>query len=257
VRRDRGARAAIRPLIVAHRGSSGTAPENTLAAFKQAIDDHADMIELDVRMSKDYELVVLHDRGVRRTTNAKGSIWNLTLGDLRRFDAGSWFHRKFSEERIPSLRQVIDILPQHLRLNIEVKTDGDRRKNLAFQESLILLLREKNFVQRATVSSFDHKFLQRLHKLDPDILIGVLYSPIRDVAKSPSKLARKTGASAFICAISQLRKKFVEEAHANSIKLGCYGVNKRKQLEKAMKSGVELVITDHPKEIRDWLRKMK
>jgi glycerophosphoryl diester phosphodiesterase len=243
-----------KPLIVAHRGSSGVAPENTLAAFRQAIDDSADMIELDVRMTKDFELVVLHDRNVRRTTNGKGDIWDLVANDLRRLDAGSWFNKKFSAERIPTLRQVIEILPSHVQLNIEVKTDGERRRNLAFQESLILLLRERQFVHRVTVSSFDHKFLQRLNKLDSDIRIGALYSPLRDIGKLPSRLTHRIGARAFVCSIAQLTKRFAEDARANEIVLGCYGVNNRKQFEKAMKFDVRMIITDWPAKLRAYLR---
>lgn len=247
----------MKPLVVAHRGSSGVAPENTLAAFKRAIDDGADMIELDVRMTKDLELVVLHDRSIRRTTGARGYICHISLADLRRLDAGSWFHSSFSDERIPTLSQVIDILPAHLKLNIEVKIDGERRKNLAFQESLILLLREKNFVSRATVSSFNHKFLRRLHTLDSEILIGALYSPVRDLAKSASRLARNAGARAFVCSIAQLKKRFTADAHSNGIMLGCYGVNTRRQFDKAMQAGVEMIITDYPKDVRTWLEKQK
>jgi glycerophosphoryl diester phosphodiesterase len=247
----------VRPLIVAHRGSSGDAAENTLAAFSQAIADRADMIELDVRMTRDFELVVLHDRSVRRTTDGTGNIWRLTLSDLRGLDAGSWFAPAFFRERVPTLRQVIELLPPHMTLNIEVKTDGDRRKNLAFQESLILLLREKDFVRRATVSSFNHRFLRRLHALAPEISIGALYSPVRDIAKTPAKLVHSAGATAFICSISQLSKRIVADVHANGIVLGCYGVNKRKQFEKAMNAGVAMIITDYPKDVRGWLNKRK
>lgn len=249
-----------KPLIVAHRGSSGVAPENTLAAFRQAIDDRADMIELDVRMTKDSELVVLHDRSVHRTTNGRGKVLDLTLADLRTLDAGSWVSNKFAGERIPTLRQVMNILPPHLQLNVEVKTDGqrldsssERRKRITFEESLILLIREKHFVHRVIVSSFDHRFLRRFHALDPAIPVGALYSPVRDIAKKPSAIVRATGATAFICSIVQLQKRFAEDAGANKIMLACYGVNTLKQLNKAMKFGVEMVITDCPKEMRRYV----
>lgn len=241
------------PLIAAHRGSSGVAPENTIAAFKQAIADGADMIELDVRMTGDFELVVLHDRTVRRTTNAQGRIWNLALADVRSFDAGSWFGDEFAGERIPLLRSVIDILPPHVLLNIEVKTDGDRRKRHALAESLILLLREKSFLSRVLVSSFNHKFLFRLHSIHPALRTGALYMPVRDTGRKPSTLARRIGASSFICSIAQLRKRHADDVHANGMTLVCYGVNTRRQLNKAVKWGVDIIITDHPKEMRTYL----
>ncbi len=246
-------RGRIRPLIAAHRGSSGAAPENTIAAFNRAIADGADMIELDVRLTGDFELVVLHDRSVRRTTGAKGRIKDLTIADLRTFDAGSWFSTEFAGERVPLLRAVIDILPPHVQLNIEVKTDGDRRKRQALEESLVLLLREKNFLSRVLVSSFDHKFLMRLHSVYPAIRTGALYMPVRDTGRKPSTLARRIGASAFICSIAQLRKRHADDIRENKLTLVCYGVNTRRQLDKAVKWGVDIIITDHPKKIRQYI----
>ena len=102
-----------RPLVVAHRGSSGTAPENTMAAFRLAVAAGADMIEFDVRMTRDFELVVHHDRSLGRTSDGSGRIWDLTLGDLRGSDAGSWFAKKFAGERIPTLRQVLEEIMVH------------------------------------------------------------------------------------------------------------------------------------------------
>jgi glycerophosphoryl diester phosphodiesterase len=241
-------------LIVAHRGSSGVAPENTLAAFRQAVDDGADMIELDVRMTKDFELVVLHDRTVQRTTDGRGNIWSMTHAELRDLDAGSWFNKKFAEERIPTLRQVFDILPPSIQINIEAKTDGKRRRLSAFEKSLVLLILETESQQRVLVSSFDHGFLRRLHQLDPDIQLGALYVPVRDLTKRPSSIARRVGATAFTCSIAKINKRLAGDAHANNITLGCYRVNTATQLEKALKFGVKMIITDHPKQIRKLLK---
>ena len=238
------------PLVVAHRGSSGNSPENTLAAFRQAISDGADMIELDVRMTKDFELVVLHDRSAYRTTGRRRKIWDLTLADLRSLDAGSRFSKKFADERIPSLRQVIDILPPTMSLNVEVKTDGDRRKRIALEESLYLVLREKDFLARTIVSSFDHKFLHRLHNVHPEIRTAVLHIPVRNMTRKPSAIVQKLGATGFTCSITQLRKRMADDVHANNITLACYGVNTHRQFEKAMKLGVDVVITDWPKEMQ-------
>ncbi|MBI5473052.1 MAG: glycerophosphodiester phosphodiesterase [Ignavibacteriae bacterium] len=239
-------------MIVAHRGSSGKAPENTLAAFRQAIDDGADMIELDVRMTRDFELVVFHDRSVHRITGRRGRIWELTLAELRRLDAGSWFGKKFSGERIPTLRQVIEMLPANVSLNIEVKTDGDRRKGHALEESLLLVLHERNFLSRAIVSSFNHTFLLRLHHVHPEVRTAVLHFPVRNITRKPSAIVKRLGAMAFTCSVAQLRTRLVDDIHSHHLTLGCYGVNTRRQLEKAMRFGVDVVITDWPAEVRKW-----
>lgn len=238
-----------RPLVVAHRGSSGSAPENTMAAFRMAVEEGVDMIELDIRMTKDFELVVHHDADLRRTTNGSGFIWEKTLDELKYLDAGSWYSRKFAGERIPTLREVIDLLPANINLNIEVKSDGDVRRGISFEDACIRVIREKGFAHRVLVSSFDHKFLCRFHKLDPAIRIGALYLPVRDAVKKPSTLQRRLGASAFICSRTQLRKRFIVDAHQHDIMVACYVVNTVRQLERMIRFGVDAVVTDFPRRI--------
>ncbi|MBI4534980.1 MAG: glycerophosphodiester phosphodiesterase [Ignavibacteriae bacterium] len=242
-----------KPLIVAHRGSSGSAPENTMAAFELAVAEGADMIELDVRMTRDYHLVVHHDRNVRRTTNGVGNVWDLTLDDLKRLDAGSWYSSRFTGEHIPTLCEVLSFLPATILVNIEVKTDGERRKRLAFGESLILTILEKKVQDRIIVSSFDHGFIKQVHKLHPAIRTGALYVPVRDAVRKPSTLAHRLGCDAFICSRTQLRRRFADDAHAHSIFLGCYTINTGAELKKALRYDVDAVITNYPRRIRQLL----
>ncbi len=242
-------KAKQRPLVVAHRGSSGSAPENTLAAFRKAVSDGADMIELDVRMTKDFHLVVHHDQNVRRTTNASGNIWEKTLQELRMLDAGSWFSPRFRGEQIPTLRQVLEMLPPFMRVNIEAKTDGDPRAKIHFEECCILIILEKKFEDRVLVSSFDQKFLRRMHEFFPTIKTGALYVPIRDMRRTPSTIARRIGTSAFACSVSQLKERFVTDAHTHKLTLACYTVNTKRDLELVTRLGVDAVITDFPKRV--------
>lgn len=238
-----------RPLVVAHRGSSGSAPENTMAAFRQAVAAGADMIEFDVRMTRDFELVVHHDRSLGRTSNGSGRIWDLTLDDLRGIDAGSWYSRKFSGERIPTLRQVLEELPFSLGLDIEVKTDGDRRWGVALPESVLLLVRETRREDSVLVSSFDHRFLRRLHHLDPALRLGALLVPVRDGFRSPSQIAKRAGAAMLICSRTQLRARHVRDARRTGLALAVYGVNTPADLAVASRAGVDAVITDYPARI--------
>lgn len=236
-----------RPLVVAHRGASGSAPENTMAAFRKAAIEGTDMIELDVRLTKDFHVVVHHDRNVRRTTGGKGNIWNLNLQQLRALDAGSWFHQKFERERIPTLREVMEfLLPTRVNLNIEVKTDGDPRKHTHFEECVILIIMEKRFEERVLVSSFDHKFLKRLRELFPHITTGALYHPVRDVRKRPSTLCSRIGANVFICGHTQLHQRMIDDAHAHKLALATYGVNTPQQFDRVITLGVDAVVTDWP-----------
>jgi glycerophosphoryl diester phosphodiesterase len=218
-----------------------------MAAFRKAVIDGADMIELDVRLTKDFHIAVHHDRNVRRTTGCKGNIWNLNLQQLRALNAGSWFHQKFGRERIPTLREVMEfLLPTRVNLNIEVKTDGDPRKRAHFEECVILIIMEKRFEERSLVSSFDHKFLKRLRELFPDIKTGALYHPVRDVGRKPSTLCSKIGASAFICSHTQLHQRMIDDVRSHKLMLATYGVNTPQQFDKVVSLDVDAVVTDWP-----------
>ena len=252
--RRTGAMQRSKPLVVAHRGSSGSAPENTLAAFRLALEEGAESVELDVRMTRDFHLVVHHDQSVRRTTNGSGFIWEKTLQEIRLLDAGSWFSPRFKGEQIPTLRQVLELIPPHIQVNVEAKTDGDPRTGIHFEESCILIILEKSAEDRVLVSSFDHKFLRRMHSLYPNIKTGALLVPVRDLRKTPSSISRSIGTSAFACSVAQLRKRFVDDAHAQGVTVACYTVNTPQQLAKAVKLGVDAVITDVPKRILKALK---
>ncbi len=244
-----------RLLVVGHRGSSGTAPENTLAAFRQAIDAGADMVELDIRMTRDFHFVVIHDRTVDRTTNGHGPVWEKSLQELKLLDAGSWFSARFRGEQIPTLREVMDILPPRVGLNIEVKTDGDPRPGRALEESLVLILREQRMEGPCLVSSFDHRHLRRLHRLDPDLRLGALYHPVRDIARKPSSICRSTGATAFICSRAQLRRRLVDDVRRHVIFLAVYGVNSPSDLATVRRYDPGAVVSDFPAKMVRALRR--
>ncbi len=244
------------PLVVAHRGASGIAPENTMVAFQKAISQGADMVEFDIRMTKDFHIVVHHDRDIRRTTGGRGAIWDLTLQQIRTYDAGSWFDQRFSGQQIPTLRQVLELIPPHMGINIEAKTDGDPRRKLAFEEVCILIVMEKKAEDRVIVSSFDHRFLERMHKLHPRIRTGSLSMPLRDARKKPSTLSAKLGTSAFICSRTMLTRKLVQDAHEKKLIVGAYVINTKDHLQEAVDLGVDAIVTDFPGRIVPLLKKM-
>ena len=236
-------------VIIAHRGSSGTAPENTLAAFRLAVKEGADMIELDVRLTADRHLVVFHDRRLGRTAGGHGPIWTKTLAELRGLDAGTWFGQRFRGEKIPTLHEVFRAVPRKVGINVEVKTDGDPRKKADLEEVLLAAIRTEAEERTILVSSFNHALLRRLHRLAPHLTLGALYMPVRDVGKRPSALAHRLGVSAFICSRSQLRKRFVRNAHHHALAVLVYGVNTARHLARARRFGVDGIITDFPEKM--------
>jgi glycerophosphoryl diester phosphodiesterase len=237
-------------LLIAHRGSSGVAPENTLTAFHRAVHDGADMIELDVRLSADGVPVVIHDRRLFRTTGIRGKVREWAASDLEELDAGSWFDRSYAGEGIPRLATVLRLLPAKVGLNVEVKTDGDRRRRAMMMEKLGNVLSSAAGKRALLVSSFDHAFLQRLHRRVPALPLGVLYLGVRDLGRSPVRLARRAGATVFVCSRSQLQARWVRMAHAENIRVLVYGVNIVRHLLLLRDRGVDGVITDEPAQLR-------
>ncbi len=165
--------------LFAHRGVSGEAPENTLAAFKAAAESGAHGIELDVQLTKDGQIVVIHDETIDRTTNGTGYVKDMAWEQLRTYDAGSWFHPSFQGESIPSLEEVLDVVTAHhdsMIINIELKNDQIDYPQL--EEKVLELLNEKGMIEQTIISSFNPESLKRVRELDPDIETGFLFEGI-------------------------------------------------------------------------------
>jgi len=160
-------------LNIGHRGAAGHSPENTLASIRKAIELNVDMIEIDVYYI-DNELILLHDDRVDRTTDADGYVWNYTFEQLRELNAGQG-------EKIPTLKEAIDIIPNHIQVNIEIKGRTATRPVIEFIRSYTNSAKEKS---RFLVSSFIHQELKLAKKLDKDIRIGAL------CCAEPVKLAK-------------------------------------------------------------------
>ena len=140
-----------KPLNFAHRGASGHAPANTMAAFLLAAEMGADGIELDVHLSADVELVVIHDHAVDSTTDGQGPVSALSLAELQQLDAGSWFAPRFAGERIPTLRQVLEAVGQRLLINVEIKVaPGHHPPTL--EREVVRLIEEGGMVDRVLIS---------------------------------------------------------------------------------------------------------
>jgi glycerophosphoryl diester phosphodiesterase len=162
------------PLIIAHRGYSSAAPENTMAAFSKAMDAGADMLELDVSLSRDACPVIIHDDGLERTTNGSGLVEDHDLEALRKLDAGSWFHEDFAGEGIPLLSEVCKGFAGRLFINVELKSlQGNERRTLLV-EVVTDLTSSGKLLDTLLFSSFDHDLLFSLRQNLEQAHIGVL-----------------------------------------------------------------------------------
>lgn len=233
-----------RPLRIGHRGAAGTHPENTLASFRQAVALGVDGVEFDVQRTRDGHLVVLHDPTLDRTTNRCGLVRDLTLDEVRRADAGSWKGPQFAGERVPTLREVIRELPASLLLFLELKAGSLHYPGI--EEELLRVLDEEGALGRTQVSSFDHQALHRLHRLAPDLPLGMLYTcNLMD----PIGMAQAVGAQALHPAFMWVTPDLVVRAHAAGLKVIAWTVNEPSFIQLMKASGVDGIISDFPDRI--------
>jgi glycerophosphoryl diester phosphodiesterase len=157
--------------IVGHRGAKGIAPENTLASFQAAVDIGVDMIELDVHLSKDGELVVIHDPNLERTTDGSGFVGDLTLAQLRELDAAAKFDgdASYGVQHIPTLQEVYDLVDEQCRVNIEIKMRADGSRYADIERKVVDFLRENDAISSTVISSFDFPTLQQIQELEPHL----------------------------------------------------------------------------------------
>lgn len=158
--------------ILGHRGASGSYPENTIISIRKAFEYGADGVEFDVQQTKDGELVVFHDWTLERTTNGHGNLKDYTLEELKELDAGSWFSEKFKNERIPTLKEIFDIIPKEKIINIEIKEEHSNLKRETAKLLVNILQSYKNY--NIIVSSFSHNILKEIKELDNSIKVGIL-----------------------------------------------------------------------------------
>jgi glycerophosphoryl diester phosphodiesterase len=234
------------PLILGHRGAAKERPENTLAAFRRAIEVGADGVEFDVQRTQDGELVVIHDERLDRTTNSTGWVKDHTLAALRKLDAGRWFGPAYRGERIPLLREVLDLVGPAARvINVELK--NSRVPYPGMEAQVVEALRHSGVFDRTVVSSFNHESLRRVKALDPTIRTGVLYViPWR----SPIAKAVRLGADAIHPSRLAVSRPLVRRAHQAGLRVCAWTVNRPEDFRRTAACGVDAIITDHPLAMR-------
>ena len=230
--------------VIAHRGFSGRAPENTLAAFSKAIDVRADMIELDVHESKDGELVVIHESDLSRTTNGAGSVSDLTLAQLKRLDAGASFSAEFAGQRIPTLSQVLELAQGKILLNIEIKVTDELPGSIT--EKVLARIHEWGLRDQVILSSFDPRALKNSRKIDPGVKTASIYNEPFHLGKSPIEIMEEVGSAAFNVSDDELTADIVAECHEHGRPVGVYTINELARIPPLVQLGVNAVFTDRP-----------
>lgn len=232
------------PAVFAHRGVSAQAPENTLAAFQLALDQNVDGIELDVRMSADGQVVVIHNSTIDHTTNGKGAVRKLSFHNLREFDAGSWFSPEFAGERIPSLDEVLNLVEDKLITNIELKSYGFPGDQLPKKVSEIV--KRHGLGKRIMVSSFRPLTLFKIKKLMPDVPIGLLMFP---EIRGAIVMMIFGGSKKFFSInphFSSFTPKMLQQVKIKGKKVIAHTVNESEDIRRLFDMGIDGIITDNP-----------
>jgi glycerophosphoryl diester phosphodiesterase len=239
----------MQPLIIAHRGTSADAPENTLIAFKKAIEIGADGIEFDIRLSKDQIPMVIHDGNLKRTGNLDVKVKDLTAEELQKIDVGKWFSDEFSGETVPTLAQVFDLFKDNeMRLYVELKCKKKNYKEYA--KAVAEVIEKYDLLDRIVVLSFEHAALVEIKKYLPNVKTGALFSPkllsFFRIRRKFIKTAKEIEADEVAPHYSMVTRGTVENGLNHNIKTVVWTANKVNFLEKAIKIGLFAVMTNHP-----------
>jgi len=227
-------------LVIAHRGASGHAPENTLAAFRKAVSLGAAFIETDLQLSRDAHFVAIHDETVSRTTGGQGAVKDLTLAELRTLDAGSWFGSEFTGERIPTLEEILDFSKKYDAVfYLELKPSG----TWGGEHALIGALRESTEIPRAVVISFDSAILESLRKIEPTLMTGLLYD---GQIEKPVDRAVEIGARQLAVRGDLVTPALLAEARSKDLQVVCWTVNHPAHMRLLIDAGVDGIMSDYP-----------
>lgn len=240
-------------MVMAHRGFSGTAPENTLSAFKKAIDIGADAIELDIRFSKDGHLVVFHDDTLERTTRRIGKVAALTLEEIKGLDAGSWFGTSFAGERIPTLTEVLELARGRVLLNIELKKgDHGPYSMIDLEDRALDEIKKAKMEDRVLFSSFDTTAVARILEKDRRIPAALIS---RNPWNSPFDVMEGNRFSVLNCRMDTLNPVNLKRARQEGVRIGVWTPNTEEEMEKFVSMEVDAILTNYPDRLIQLLQK--
>jgi len=246
--------------VIAHRGNSSEAPENTLIAIESALDVGADVIEIDVRMTKDSVVVLMHDANVERTTNGSGIIAEMTFEEVQSLDAGRWFDNKFRAEPIPTLAEVIDLIEGEALLLIEVKV-----ANRGIEEEVVKIIKEKKAEAWCWVQSFQNQAIETVQDLAPEIKTAQLvYGNITFLPFHLNPMMPRLGRIheyEKVAAVNPnyrlISKKTIDNIHTRGYKVFVWTVDDENNIKKLIDMGVDGIITNKPREAYQLIHQSK
>lgn len=243
------------PLIIAHGGFAGQYPNNTLPAINAAIALGVDYVEVDLNLSKDDEVMVIHDSTVDRTTNGEGRVRDLTLKQLKALDAGSWFHDRFSGVQIPTLEEILPLFKNsQSRLCLEFKLNADGQADEGIESRVVDLVRKHGLLDRIIVTSFSKNVLRQIKTLEPGIPTS--YDPCNQEYEACSVrqlclLTLSCGSHILSCRHKVIDEDFVTEPRLLGVRVWAWTVNDPDRMRYLISVGVDGILTDQPDQLKN------
>jgi glycerophosphoryl diester phosphodiesterase len=237
---------------IAHRGASGHAPENTMAAFRRAVELGARFVETDLQITRDARIVAIHDLTLDRTTNGKGQVHLQTLPQIRALDAGTWFgdhgEGAFSGERVPTLKEILDFAKEHdVIFYLEIKSGSA----WGVEHAVVAALRDQYASARVVILSFDPATLDSVHRLDSTMMTGFLCEhPANDLVERTVR----AGARQLVARGDLLTREVVEKAHHAGLQVVAWTINEEEQMRRLIAADIDGIITDYPDRLFSVLR---
>ena len=239
-----------KPWVIAHRGASGHAPENTMAAFERAVALGAGFIETDLHLTRDARFVAIHDSTLERTTNGTGNVRDLTLAEIRKLDAGMWFDREFMGQRVPTLEEILAFAAKHdVIFYLELKYEAA----WGMHHSLVGALQKSGGAARTIVISSSEATLAAMRQVDPAAMMGLIFEePIGDYAKAGIELGVRQLCPNF----SLVTPQMVEQAHRLDLQVATWTVDEVETMRAMIDAKVDGIITDFPDRLQAVLEDM-
>jgi glycerophosphoryl diester phosphodiesterase len=239
-----------KPWVIAHRGASGHAPENTMAAFQRAVELGCGFIETDLQLTRDARFVAMHDATLDRTTNGRGAVHEHTLAELRQLDAGKWFDREFMDQKIPTLEEILEFSRKHdVIFYLEVKYDSA----LGMHHSLVAALNKAGDAARSIVISFDQSTLAALRQVDTALMMGLL---VEEPGIDQPKTAIELGVRQLCPRADFITTDLVDAAHRLDLQVATWTVDEPAQIRSVVAAGVDGIISNFPDRVQAILEDM-
>ncbi len=240
-------------LTVAHRGASGNAPENTIAAYQKALEIGVPAIEVDVHITKDNRVVAIHDDNLGRTSKTDKLISELDYSELLSIEVGSWFDKKYAGQLIPTLNEVMDLVRDKSYMVVEMKPFSKEPE--IFSQIVLKILEDYDYINKSIIVSFDYNLLKIVNAINPKINIAAIKIPGSNLL--PSDLKYLTKCDAVICSINELDDEFNDNAKINKIPIGVYDVDNIELFNKAIDYKVQGIGTNYPEMIMKLIEERK